>query len=769
MFVCRSSYEINNLFFLNQQLVTTIFVLLLLLLSPLAQSAETVLSDIRISSRGHDTVIDIDLGIDLIYSKHFPHSKGEILQVQMVLATEKYEDRVIHKEIRQGEDLKPPPGKEPILIYVTYEEGVPGGPYLTLRFARKVKFEVNAGDSNKGISIVIRAQDSDQTSPELNKKTTENEKQAKKPAINTKRKRETDVGQLMAKARQALTFGDNTGAITLLRRIIALPDNEHAQDARELLGLGLERDRQIPRAKFEYKKYLRLYKEGDGPKRVKQRLAALQSIGTQKRERLRVPRTRRRQQQDSFKVFGRLSQAYDKRIIQNIGIIVDPNDPERKENTGFETLSERFDTNLNIRARFRNSQRAIQLVGAGNYYYDIAAYRENKDLNEGETKEQTGDGRFYDLYVDYNEIKQGITATVGRQRARNTGLLSRFDGAMLGYQLGATLKPYVYFGSPVFFTQVPYTKKFYGAKIDYGKRKSSLGGTGYFTLQEVDGLSDRQGIGGTMRYSNKGISLFGMLDYDVLFNELTTANFRWGWRYSKKSKMNLTTNYRYFLQKSNATSSQPTDIGEIERCLGEDTALEIAKDKTSKSLNVTLGNSYQFSQDMNVSVDASYFQTIGLAASNGKTEGDSCSPLLVTYGSTPDNQLLFLSAQLVSSNTFAQNDLYVVGLRVSDSDNNSQYGVFLNGRLPPFKKLNIRPRLNLDYRDFKDRETNSSGEVTGGGTRVSVRPSARIDYRLMRQWVFESEFGYEWIIYSDRPNNNDENRALVRIGYHYTF
>jgi len=758
---------INCRLFANQKLVFIMAVGLLILFSQSAQSAITVLDDIRITSKGHDTVIDIDLGIQLIYSKHFPQSSGEILQVQMILAADPKDKRIIHKEIRQGEDLKPPPGQEPILIYITYEEGVPGGPYLTLRFARKVKFEVNAGESSRSLSVVIRGEEPKKESLALDKKPAKVDKTPKKPAATKKRKLEINVGQIMAKARQALTFGDNTGAITLLRKIIALPENEHTQDARELLGLGLERDRQISRAKFEYKKYLRLYKQGDGSKRVKQRLTALQNIGIQKRERLREPKNRIRQQAKTFKVFGRLSQAYDKRIIQrlNVPILDDPNNPDKTEDTGFETASERFDTNFNIRGRYRNSQRAIQLVGAGNYYFDIAAYKYNQDLNNNEKKEETGDGRVSDFYIDYNEIKKGITATVGRQRARNTGLLGRFDGAMLGYQIGATLKPSIFFGSPVFFTDAPYKKRFVGAKLDYGKRRSPIGGTGYFTLQDVDGLSDRQGVGGTLHYAIKGISLFGLLDYDVLFKELTTGSFRWGWKYNKKSKMNLTLNYRYFLQKSNAISGQ-SSITQIEQCLGEETTLELAKDKTSKSYNLTLGNSYQFNRDMNLSVDASYFKTVGLKSSKNYNQ---CNPPLTTTASD-DFDLVFFTTQLVSSNTFAQNDLYVVGFRLGDSSSNTQYGLFLNGRLPPFKKFSIRPRLNVDFRDFKDQITDQDGNVTGGGgTRSSARISMRIDYRLMRKWVIESELGYEWVIYNDRLNANDENRALIRIGYYYTF
>jgi len=372
-----------------------------------------------------------------------------------------------------------------------------------------------------------------------------------------------------------------------------------------------------------------------------------------------------------------------------------------------------------------------------------------------------------DLYVDYNEIKKGFTAIVGRQRARNTGLLPRFDGAMLGYQVAATMKPYIYFGSPAYFSEVTFKKKFVGAKIDYGVRKSPFGGTGYVTIQEVDGLSDRQGIGGSMHYTKRSMSLFGAADYDILFDEFTFYNFRWGWSYSKKSKMNLTYNFRKFLVKSTALSSQPLDttINYMETCLGEEKTLAVANDKTSESFNITLGNSYQFTRDLNLSVDASYFNTADFVGSGDKTD-DLIGCGLTTYEKSEGSKLSYLLMQLVSSNTFSQNDLYVLGLSFSNSKDANQYSVYVNGRLPPYKKFNIRPRLYLDFRDFE--ETRQVDGTVEGGSRTSITPSVRIDYRLMRKWIIESEFGYEFITYKDK-DDADQNRGVVRIGYHYTF
>jgi tetratricopeptide (TPR) repeat protein len=86
--------------------------------------------------------------------------------------------------------------------------------------------------------------------------------------------------QLMADARSALERGDNAQASKALNAILSLPDNKHTQDAQELLGLALERNSQAPMAMVEYSLYLKRYRDGEGPERVRQRLAELSSAAS---------------------------------------------------------------------------------------------------------------------------------------------------------------------------------------------------------------------------------------------------------------------------------------------------------------------------------------------------------------------------------------------------------------------------------------------------------------------------------------------------------
>jgi hypothetical protein len=804
-----------------------------------ALAATKVLKNINIKTSCNETQLTIDFGIPLRYVKHFPATSGEILQIQLLL--EEDQGRNIHKEVKQGPDLAPSDGTEPLLIYLTYEEGVPGGPYLTLRFARRVSFELDAGDSLTQLNISIlddqatkkaavvakpteekqEEKPSDQPPvaavvpppspakpavPEISMKTLEEQvfKQAqkseqqldgrpagvtqapvsdtqkeskptpaesetaaasKKPAASkaaktaaAKSKTGKNADELMAKARQALTFGDNDGAIQLLRRIIAMPENEHTQDARELVGLALERSNQIPRAKFEYKKYLKLYKEGEGTIRVRQRLQALQSVDTDRRKKLRKSQ---RRSVDTFTSFGRLSQAFTTRYQQrealNADDVVESEDIE---------LTRRIDTFLSLRGRMRTEDRNVQLVFTGNNIFDIL------DSTESES-------RVVNFFLDYDAFKQGYYTILGRQRVRNSGVFSRFDGAIAGYDFLPWFRGHAYIGKPVeLYDDRNIDKTFWGLKVDIGRRNDPVNMNLYMVNQEADGYADRQAVGYGVRYADRFTTVFGLLDYDFLFDDINLLNLRWGWKYLENSKLNVSYNFRKLIFLSSALNNQPLDtsLDTLVGILGEAEARRLAEDRTNSTKTFTIGNSYQFDRDNQLNVDLTMFQSSGTVTRNDLQEPDPCRTtvlpdpdnptippcILVNVAGAPETGAQHtLSAQWISGNLFAQRDLYVFGTRLSKFDTYNDATLFVNARLPDMSRWKLRPRLTMSYRDF-----NESSSTTG--TRSSIAPSIKIDYAWKKAWIFDFELGFEYVNYTD-PDFSNETREAVRIGYSYAF
>jgi len=748
-----------------KQIVWSFFVVSVFL-SQNAISSETVLQDIKLVKQGDIVLIDIDFGLPLLYQKHFPQKFGEILQVQLSLNED--ENRRIHKEVRQANDIQAPAGLEGFLIYVTYEEGVPGGPYLTLRFSRAVNFEVRAGSSLESLTIAV-----------TNYEAAEGAESESLPGDRQGRRSnqavpEEKVDEMMAKARQTLTFGDAEGAIDLLRKIVRMPENKHTQDARELLGLALERSNQIPRAKFEYKKYLQLYKKGEGPERVKQRLLALQNLGLQPKKKLR--RVRREDSDEEFKWFGHWSQSYHSYFVQE----------EAQQNENPDVLSfvasRIITSNLSLQGRLRGADSNMQTVFSANHLYDF--------IDRDKT-----DARVSYFNFDYDGFTSGVSTVVGRQRARNSGVFERFDGVIAGYRISDGIKPYFYAGKPVsFFDSDLYDKKFWGSKVDFGTNKDPFGSTLYYMHQLVDDLHDREAVGTVLRFTKKTFTAFALFDYDLQFKEMIAINSRLGWQLGEKIKLNTSFNRRSDLTLSKAVRQAQSSTGAsgvvydltmaeyFNLGFTEEDIANVARAFSITQENWTVGATYQLDKDRQFNLDFSVFSNSGydplpayLKNSSYIDTGALSFQALrdKEIGSPGTENQYQVQAQWISTNTFVERDLHVLGTRYSRFSGYQQASLYLNSRLPPYLNWNPRPRLNLtQIRRYPKPALTPTTSAIAGETMVAIEPSLKVDYRWKRAWVFDAEIGLSFKRYSGGSANsssNDSKNQTLRIGYNYTF
>ena len=81
-----------------------------------------------------------------------------------------------------------------------------------------------------------------------------------------------------------------------------------------------------------------------------------------------------------------------------------------------------------------------------------------------------------------------------------------------------------------------------------------------------------------------------------------------------------------------------------------------------------------------------------------------------------------------------EGDLIAVNISYADSYNANRYMFDLNTRFPITRKLRIGPRLFTGYREATDRDS----------TRYTVRPTLRLNYRLLPEVELEFEGGAEW-------------------------
>jgi len=690
-----------------------------------AKASEVVLDDIKILPNGEKTTFNIGFGLPLEYLKHFPRDFGEILQIQLRL--EETESRELHKEVREGSELLPPGGSQSVLVYVTYEEGVPGGPYLTLRFAHPVRFEVKPGIDRMSIAISIFDDKSD------------DEKAAEK---NEEQK---SVDQMMAKARQAITFGNNQGAIEILRKIIRIPGHQHTQEATELLGLALERDGQIPRAKFEYKKYLKRFPEGEGATRVKQRLAALRELRVQPKRRLRRTETKQAGK-EQIVTFGRLTQAYSE-------YYVDRELDGLAEQLEQELQQRLLTTNFSVKSRYRSDERTIFGVFNANHTYDYLAGREGR---EDYDKSKTDVRR---MYIELDDREYDVVGRIGRQSSRNGGVFGTYDGIDAGYRVTPRWLVSVMAGKPfirTYFDTELYEKRFYGIKADVTTDDKQFSSNMFYVHQDVDGILDRQAIGGDIRYSIKGLSVFGLIDYDVAYKDLSLFNIRVGWSYTKSNKLNFSYNRRHLLMTSRALEGMSvTTIDELLKYIPEDEIRDIAEDRTRVDETLTIGNTYQINQDQQLNADVTVMRSSGSPGGTDPVKVANGDPFPEVFPVEPtDNQYIY-SLQWISSNTFIERDLYVAGLRRSQYTRYIENSAFINARIPFSSAWRPGFRLSVSSRDSE-----------AYGKRSTISPSVKLNYRISKAWSLDADIGVDIVRNELSPN---EKRARGRVAYNYIF
>ena len=68
-----------------------------------------------------------------------------------------------------------------------------------------------------------------------------------------------------------------------------MPENRRSPEARELLGVAYQKDRQPAAAKSAYEDYLRRYPNGEGSEGVRQRLLAMETADASTVRTLRAP------------------------------------------------------------------------------------------------------------------------------------------------------------------------------------------------------------------------------------------------------------------------------------------------------------------------------------------------------------------------------------------------------------------------------------------------------------------------------------------------
>lgn len=682
---------------------------------------DRALSDVKAESAGVCTTLTFNLNFRVQVLGSFPATGRELhVRLQPI-------DPGVGVAVR---DSLRTPTSLPALRSIEYEGDNAAGPTLSLFFTSDFKFEVSAGDQPQ--QVVVRVSE---------------------PGVDIAACTSGDAGQagqLIADAEQAIADGNLDRAVALLTNATALAENANTARAIELLGLTRERKGQDAQARAQYEEYLRRYPQGEGADRVRQRLEALDA-------KVSVPGTPQQLREATgpaksasawkWGARGSFSQFYFR-------------DQGRTSTlTTSSTLGTEVDNSVNVNQLLTtgdititggNDKRQLQLRAAGSYTKNFGTSRSIATVNNGaETKVYSsrpggGISALTALYFDYSDKDLDGSMRIGRQTRNSAGVLGRFDGALLGWQASPKMRLNVVGGFPVLSSRQTWVMKdrpFYGVSLDLGNKRSPIQTTVYwFDERAKGGFVDRRSVGLEARLLQKKFNAYGLIDYDVKFNEVNLAILTVNYTLPAGANLTLTGDYRKspLLTTTNALIGQFDTINGVpfENLAGlrpfftDAQIYQMARDRTITSKSLTATYTQPLSKKLQLAADFSTTNTGG-APGTPATAGTPEVGALPAMG-----REYFYGLQFIGSDLLMSNDIYIVSGRYADTATAKIYTADFNARVPINSKFRLSPRVRYGYRDGKITSTNANP-----GTFSQFQPTIRLNYYPVKHSEVEIEFG----------------------------
>ncbi|MES9857085.1 MAG: SPOR domain-containing protein [Sedimenticola sp.] len=534
--------------------------------------------------------------------------------------------------------------------------------------------------------------------------------------------------RMLSKAHEVMTAGDYPMAIRLLNAVLEDDNRDNHQQALEILGLAREHNRQLAHAGKVYNRYLTLYPEGEASERVHQRLAGVELADAKPKEKLRELKS---DDGASWETYGSLSQNY-----RLSGIESNFSDGESEEIISQSALT----TSFNISTRHEGD----------NYEFNGEISADNtKDFIDSEG----GDTSLSDAYIEVISMEDNWDGKLGRQRLHSSGILNRFDGAVLGYGLNENIKVGLFAGIPVESSSdifIRSDKHFYGASAAFEELIENWDFSTFLIDQRIDGLVDRRAIGGEARYFDPTKSFFTLVDYDIHYNVLTTTMLQGNWTFEDEIRVYATIDYRTspFTTTSNALIGQTvTSISELKKTLSRSEIYQLALDRSAHSRTLSIGGSKPIVDRLHVSADLTVSNTSGTPSSGGVDATEATG------------KEYYFTLQAVTNDILKQGDVGILSLRLSEASTTQSIALSANSRYPISSIWRVNPRLNFSYRKNK----NDNGNRVGAGAFIHS------EYRIRNNLSFEIEVDGSWYKDTTTTSENKFFDYQIMVGYRWEF
>ena len=537
------------------------------------------------------------------------------------------------------------------------------------------------------------------------------------------------LDSLMRRAKTDFKNKKYSSSIRYLNALIAAGQSKYSPEALEYLGMARQRNNQKAHAVDAYKKYLKLYPESDGSIRVGQRLAGLQTETAAARKNLKMTTDG---EQDSLQAHGSLSQFY-----QNYRTSID--------DVGFIESQSQLITFFDLNALYKSPSFNHQFQFTSDHVYDFINddFIDNSDASEF---------RFIETYYELAYRKTGTSGRIGRQRLQVGGILQRFDGLTAGYQLNPDWRLNFLAGFPVDFdnkTSINKHKTFYGFTFETGTFLNNWNMNLFYFDQKNDGLTDRNSIGTEVRYRDRQKALFGLVDYDLFYDEINILQLNGSivFDQGKTAYINVLVRQSPLLTTSNALiGRQEQSIDELKKVLNIEQIYQLARDRTANSQTTAVGGSLPLNKLFQLSADITFFHI-------GETEASGGVP------ATPDTGTdYYLTTQLIGSSLLMKNDTNVFGVRYYKTDPSDTISFIANSRFPITRNWRVNPRLQYDIRQLKD-----------GQSRKLLRALFRTNYRFRSNVRFDFEIGYDTNSGENVSQLLGDSSLFFTLGYRWDY
>ena len=537
----------------------------------------------------------------------------------------------------------------------------------------------------------------------------------KKPGAKSNRPED-----LLTEARQAIVNQDYARVISISNKVSETGSIGQKQEAMELAGVARERQKKFAQAIAIYKKFQSLYPDSELAPKIESRLVGLQTMRLEPRPHLENKKPD--QSLAQWYSFGSIAQYY-----RNDGI--------ERDDIGAQTVNSSLVSDINLFSR-RNTDTASLIfrfdAGVSNNFID--------DEN---------DTRVSRAMISYTDIESDYQFSAGRQSRTAMGVQGRFDGIVFTGLAHADLNYSLYTGYPVAssYDGSDADRQFAGASIHFNPFDPLVMDV-YFIHQQNTDLTDRQALGSEFLYRRKDGFFYGIIDYDIFYDDLNNFTAITNYRHSEKLSFDLTYDFRNSPQLTtmNAIQGQPVNtLEELKTLFSENEIYQLAIDRTSKSQNLFIGTHYQIDKRRQLYLNLT-LSSIDSTVSSGGVDA------------IPASDALYLALDYSIRGFFSSREFTSLGFRLSDTDSSDTVSLRLRSRFSGSNKFRYDPRLRLDYRESKTTEV----------TQWILSPGFKISYRLKKNLEFETSLDLEFSDYN-LPNLDNQQVYRFFLGYHYQF